>query len=155
MHIENFTQWRDDGKAIPPSMTSLDVLDFGWMPARIVSITWACNGKKYEYSSPYGISSRVILGEDYLAVIESTEKDHSNTFLRIIKADGTKTVTIENTQRLNNKEYFGRFEWFQEPRQSGKGIFGVVFRPHNYPDAFLLEIQAEEAKIISSFQIRV
>lgn len=154
MPVQSLTKFRDDGRLVPSTMSSIEMLELGWGPSIVRKVSWSTNESEYNYCSAYSLSACIVPGNGYIAIVESTDEHHTSSLLRLISADGRSHVTASNTQQVSGRTITGQFEWFDLSTGSAEHTLAIVFRPAEGSDAYRLYIDATTGNTISAEYIR-
>lgn len=154
MPVHLLTKFRDDGKSVPDTMSSTEMLELGWGSSIVRKVSWIANETEYNYSSAYSLSACIVRGNEYIAIVESTDEHHRSSLLRLISADGRSHLTASNTQEISGRSITGQFEWFDLSASSAEHTLAIVFRPAEGSDAYRLYVDAATGNTISAEYIR-
>ena len=147
--IENFTKTTRSGlklkenEDLPPGFFS----KYG--PQNIIKLEWVSNGKNIslEYRS---MLSFVIPNRKMIALIIEKKEPEIDSELSIYNEDGTKRLTIPNTQKIKNINREGVFLWFEPSHNTSLNCFRVAFSLKRENSIYLLEIDSLDGKIINT-----
>lgn len=53
MTVQNLAKFREDGKVVPSTMSSLEILELGWGPSVVKRVKWINDEVEYNYHSAY------------------------------------------------------------------------------------------------------
>jgi hypothetical protein len=155
MHrIERYRALCADGRALDEQTTLTDIHQRRWKPSTIVRLEWDCDGKPIEISHVYGLMAQLLPDRSAVAILRASLRSRFAPALEVIEPDGQTRFTLVSPIRIEGRDVFGEFAWFESPKDLRGRIVRIVFWSSTGDRYFLLDVNAATGVVTGAMPLQ-
>jgi hypothetical protein len=150
-YITHFREIRRDGKVIDENMSVDKLWAEGWKPEIVTSVQWRLEDQLIELHFPSGVLARPLRDRSAVVILSPILGSSLARELWVVNPNGTKRLSISNTQTVNGVIMVGTFEWIGDPRSHSPVTFGAMFQNSADSEMYELDIDATTGMLLNAF----